>query len=78
MKQSKLSTREIEMSFRGEHMNNVYPPTMTLSQVTELLQIGRSTFYGIMAEGGLESAKITIGTKAMFNRDLILMWLFGR
>ena len=78
MKQTKLSTREIAMSFRREHMNTAFPPEMTFDQVTKLLQIGRSTFYQMMADGELDSAKISVGTTPMFSRDRVLQCLFGR
>ena len=59
-------------------MEGKYPLKMTIEQVAEMLQLGRSTLYRKINDGSLESAKATSGQRVLYHRDEVLKWYFCR
>ena len=78
MEQCKLTQREIDMSFRGEAISDRFPEIMHISQLADLLQVGRSTIYQQIADSDIEIESVRVGTGANFDRDRFLKWYFSR
>ena len=77
MTKTKLSQREVNASFEGDHLNICYPPVMTVEQLGRMLHVSRSMIYAWTAEGKLDFAKVRPGPGVRFWRDRIIKWYFG-
>lgn len=77
MKNTRLTQREVDASFRGNFMNSHSPPMMNIPQIARLFQVGRSTAYRWFTDGDLDFAKCNVDGRPFYRRDQILKWFFG-
>ncbi len=74
---AKLTQREVDASFNKDHVNLRSPAVMTIEQVAQMFQVGRSTAYRWSTDGDLDFAMCAVEGRTRYLRDQILKWFFG-